>query len=211
MSSTAFLTTWPVDEASAAQDAGYRSETSSENEPTNGDRPFFDRRVLRGTRELGLPHATQGARAALAGIAADPGDARVEAVSTVRARGIADVPRLRPAPAVKTGQFRALQEWEGTVIDRREDAIRVRLVDKTRRQEPEEEAEIPLEELSPADLPLVQAGAVFYWSVGYRDSPAGQRTRQSSITFRRLPRWTKRELDDLKEEARRRAARFGWH
>jgi hypothetical protein len=82
-------------------------------------------------------------------------------------------------------------------------------VDKTKGG-PEEEAEIPLEELSPHDLPLVRAGAVFYWTIGYRDSVTGQRTRQSSIVFRRLPAWTDRELEALRKKVRRQDALFRW-
>jgi hypothetical protein len=33
------------------------------------------------------------------------------------------------------------------------------------------------------DFPLLSEGAEFYWCIGYRDTPAGQRQRISTIRF----------------------------
>jgi hypothetical protein len=94
-------------------------------------------------------------------------------------------------------------------LSKRSDSIVVRLVDKTN-QGPEEEAEILLDDISPDDLPLVQAGAVFYWAVGYYNSSARQRIRQSTIVFRRLPTWTDAELGYLEEKVDKQTALFRW-
>jgi hypothetical protein len=60
--------------------------------------------------------------------------------------------------------------------------------------ESEKEAEIPLDEISPDDLELLAPGAIFYWSIGYETSPAGTRKRFSSLRFRRLPAWNRKDL-----------------
>jgi hypothetical protein len=60
---------------------------------------------------------------------------------------------------------------------------------------PEEEAEIPMDEVSAMDLDLVRPGALFYWSIGYRGHASGQRSRESLIRFRRLPRWSMEEVE----------------
>jgi hypothetical protein len=103
---------------------------------------------------------------------------------------------VRPRP----DSFIALQTWEGHVLDVSGDSFVARLSDSTG-DDPEEEAEFPLDEISPIDRDLIAPGAVFYWSVGYRDRSNGQRSRESVIRFRRLPAWSERELADARERA----------
>jgi hypothetical protein len=67
---------------------------------------------------------------------------------------------------------------------------------------PELEAVLPLEEVSAEDLPLLAEGAVLYWTIGYEQTLTGQRKRVSIIRLRRLPAWTRSDL----ERVRRRAA-----
>lgn len=139
----------------------------------------------------------------------EAGAARSSALATMGAedRGIVALPR--PALVQSRAQFLALQEWEGTVIERREGAVRVRLADKTRHGT-DEEAEILIDEISPQDRDLVKPGAVFYWTIGYFDSGNGQRVRQSSIVFRRLPVWTKGDFRLVRGRVRETKALFGW-
>jgi hypothetical protein len=85
----------------------------------------------------------------------------------------------------------------------------VRLIDKTS-PHVEEEAEIPLVEVSPRDLPFVKDGSVFYWSIGYHDDQHGQRTRQSIIIFRRLPAWTPDDLLAIDRKVEERKRLFEW-
>ena len=66
---------------------------------------------------------------------------------------------------------------------------------------PEEEVTFSIQEISESDRGLAMPGAVFYWSVGYEDSLQGQRTRKSTIRFRRLPTWTEKELNKARQEA----------
>ena len=115
------------------------------------------------------------------------------------------VPRPVGRPSLEGA--RLVQQWEGTVVDVLPQMLIARLRDLLHQQRPEERAEIPLAQVSEPDLPLVSTGAVFYWTVGYRISPSGQRTLASDIRFRRDPCWSEsdlrriemreRELDEL--------------
>ena len=99
--------------------------------------------------------------------------------------------------------FVPLCRWRGRVTEVGEETFRaiIREMDQPR---PEEEAEIYLSEVGAADRPLLRAGAIFYWSIGYRDTLAGQRRRESVIKFQRRPGWTEEDL----QQARRWATRM---
>ena len=71
--------------------------------------------------------------------------------------------------------------------------------DKTNTAFPDEQITLSVEEVSRNDLQLLKEGAVFYWSIGYADYPGRPRTRESRIRFRRLPKWTRRELKKARE------------
>lgn len=104
----------------------------------------------------------------------------------------------KPSPSQET--FFALQRWEGVVTECRDDTFLARLTDLTA-EGPAEEVELPLTDVSPEDLPLVELGAVFYWSIGYRDESSGRRLRASTLRFRRLPVWSEHELEAAAERA----------
>ena len=106
-----------------------------------------------------------------------------------------------PKVTVSVDRFVALQKWEGIVTSVTDDAFVAQLRDLKNPGEPIEEAEIYRSELSADDIPLLTPGAVFYWSIGYLDSRFGQRTKQSSIRFRRLPAWTPADLAAAKADA----------
>lgn len=99
--------------------------------------------------------------------------------------------------------FQILQQWEGTVVQSSEDTFVALLIDKTGAKPDEEEVEIELNELSADDKSLVKPGASFYWSIGYEDAPGVPRQRVSRIRFRRLPGWTRREVDRAELAGRR--------
>jgi hypothetical protein len=63
--------------------------------------------------------------------------------------------------------------------------------DATNSQNPAEQVEVDLEEVSTSDLPLLAEGATFYWCIGYRDTPGGQRERISTLRFARQPHLSK--------------------
>ena len=66
----------------------------------------------------------------------------------------------------------------------------------------QQETEIFLEDVDLSDRFLIKPGAVFYWSIGYLDKPSG-RIRASIFRFRRLPTWSKQQLQQARSRADR--------
>jgi len=114
-----------------------------------------------------------------------------------------------PSISPRRSHMVSLQRWQGYVIKVSDISIFVKLVDLTQKG-PDEEAEIPLEEISADDKDLIKSGAIFYWSIGYLDSYSGQRSRVSIIRFQRLPAWSKKEIDAAQREAERLQQIIGW-
>ena len=104
-----------------------------------------------------------------------------------------------PEPQI-TEFFRAIQKWEGYVLDVGTEVFRARLV-RIVGEGPDQEAEIYIEEVDPDDRELLKPGAVFYWTLGYLDRPSGRR-REAILRFRRLLHWTKAEKDATRQEAK---------
>ncbi len=96
--------------------------------------------------------------------------------------------------------FKSLARWEGTVLAVEDDHMLARLID-LEGATADLEAEILLDEISPADLLRVEEGAIFYWTVGYLDTTGGQRKRESIIRFRSLPRWREKDIERSKKAA----------
>jgi len=105
-------------------------------------------------------------------------------------------------------KFHLLQSWEGLVENVTKEEFTASLQDKTTPLNPGEGVEISLGEVSDEDLSLVRPGAVFYWSIGYEDSPGFPRQRVSRIRFRRLPGWTHQEVMIAEEKAKEFASLF---
>ncbi len=102
--------------------------------------------------------------------------------------------------------FHALQEWEGYVLEKGDDEFTARLLDLTAGSlQEEEEAVIPLAEISEDDLKRLHPGSVFRWVIGYERSASGTKRRVSQIVFRDLPVVTKQDLAEGKEWARKTA------
>lgn len=120
----------------------------------------------------------------------------------------AKVSRL-PARPRPTHRFAVLQKWEGTVSAIAEGEFVAVIRDLTIPSLPEEEATFSMEEVSEADRSLLALGAVFYWSIGYELTLSGNRQRVSLIRLRRLPAWTRREIEDVRRDAEKLAHLFG--
>lgn len=111
-------------------------------------------------------------------------------------------PSLQPPSSLppRSATFYALQEWEGFVVRIGSTDFVARLVDLTGgSSHEEEEATIPLTEISPNDTTKLQQGSIFRWVIGYERSIYGTRRRISQIVFRDLPVVTK--ADRQKSEA----------
>ncbi len=107
------------------------------------------------------------------------------------------------APASRRATLHALQEWEGYVLETIGDEFVARLVDLTSgSSHEEEEAIIPLAEISDDDAAKLHVGAIFRWVIGYERSPSGTKKRVSQIVFRDLPRLTEGDLQQGREWAR---------
>ena len=99
-----------------------------------------------------------------------------------------------PPPTPMT-TLHAQQEWEGYVIEIGETEFVARLLDLTAGASvEEEEAIIPMEEISDDDRGEMRLGSVFRWVIGDECSPAGTRRRVSRIVFRDLPAMTESDL-----------------
>lgn len=104
-----------------------------------------------------------------------------------------------PERRASKATFHALQEWEGYVVDIGKTNFVARLIDLTAGSEHEdEEATIPLDEISDHDAERIREGSIFRWVIGYERSVAGTKKRVSQIVFRDLPAITESDLRDAR-------------
>ena len=92
--------------------------------------------------------------------------------------------------------------WEGTVASITSDSFWARITPG--RNEPksaDKDVEFLLEDVNEGDRSLVKPGAPFYWYIGYRISPTGNRSRSSELYFRRILRTSrdKKREDEMVE------------
>jgi hypothetical protein len=106
----------------------------------------------------------------------------------------------RPEPSPLGYRFDVRQQWEGIVTSVDRDEFSVVLRDVIRRNAPEFEAVLSIEEISEDDLPLLKEGAVLYWTIGYK-TRAGTTERVSTIRLRRLPAWSRSDLERVQRQA----------
>jgi len=118
-------------------------------------------------------------------------------------------PILRYDPEEFKERAVSLQKWEGVVTEVEKDIFNARLLDLTD-DNPEEEADFSIEEVSEDDRKLLKPGAVFYWSLGYLTTGTGQVIRTSIVKFRRLPAWTETEVKRAQEQAAEIRRTIGW-
>lgn len=141
--------------------------------------------------------------------------AEPEEVATGLAPSSYTFPQLLPTPNDAETSNRpkeiliALQSWEGVVLGVNESSFVVRLVDVAG-SHLDEEVTLSTDELSDFDLELLEPGAILYWTVGYVQRARGARERVSRIRLRRLPAWSRRELDEAHERAATLARELNW-
>ncbi len=122
---------------------------------------------------------------------------------------IVDLPRL-PARRTPATTLHALQEWEGHVVAIGDEEFTARLTDVTAEASYEqEEAVIPLIEISDGDAAKMRVGSIFRWVIGYERSSAGTKKRVSQIVFRDLPAVTEADLRVGETWARETMRSFG--
>lgn len=98
--------------------------------------------------------------------------------------------------------LQSLCRWEGTIVRLRGQTLIARLRNLDNPSSPLKTASIALDEVSDDDKAHAVVGSIFYWVIGYRIESYGQKSLTSSIRFRRLPAWTKRDLQRVQTMSR---------
>jgi len=114
-----------------------------------------------------------------------------------------------PTQPRERDRFMVLQKWEGTVSRVTENEFTATLHDLSDPSRPDEEVALSIDEVSESDRPLLAQGGIFYWSIGYRMDQWGSRERVSALRFRRLPVWTRRDLEEVTRMADELRRAFG--
>lgn len=173
-------------------------DASSPFRSPRGENPLHEDDLQEDIRQPGRIHYLRAWRPSLGGGAAaeqlpdewldrEPGDFERLSRSIIK-------PPVWKSPQPSGDAFHALQKWEGVVTERDDECFWARLTDLTS-SGPTEEVELLIQDVPWEDRSLVEPGAVFYWSIGYRDEASGQRWRASTLRFRRLPVWSEDELE----------------
>ncbi len=111
-----------------------------------------------------------------------------------------------PAYRSSSPTLHALQEWEGYVVEIGEDEFVANLLDLTAgARYADEEATIPLEEISENDARKMREGDIFSWVIGYERSASGTKRRVSQIVFRDMPRMTAADFEEGRKWAKKMA------
>jgi hypothetical protein len=101
-----------------------------------------------------------------------------------------------------------LQQWDGVVLFRDKTTFTARLYEGYQ-DFPVKRAEIEIEEVADEQRQMILSGAPFSWIIGYRVR-AGTRSRFLEIYFRRLPPWTKKEIEEAELAAIKLDEEAGW-
>jgi hypothetical protein len=112
-------------------------------------------------------------------------------------------------PRAADARFRALHQFEGTVLEIGEEDFVARTRDLTTPLYADEQVNLPLDDVPPSDRELLKVGAVFYWLIGYEENDEGSRKRTSVLRFRRLPAWSGRAVARVNAAAEDLMRRFG--
>ena len=173
--------------------------------PLHLENPYHD---VAATRAYDIPPQAQSLLAADVSETAPQND-QMTAIGRGRAPLPVGLPIALPRSTQAQPHFHALQKWQGTVSEVTGSTFTARLLDLMEASG-EEVAEFDLEEVSVGDHGLVEPGAVFYWSIGYRTEPSGSRSRTSVLVFRRLPAWSDKDLQRADSRASELRNSFGW-
>lgn len=101
-------------------------------------------------------------------------------------------------PPPRNYRFVSLQKWEGVVTEIEDDSFTARLTDLTQGGS-DEIIEFSFDDVPSDDRSLIQEDAIFYWNIGF-ETMRGQDRKVSLIKFRRLPRWSKKKIQAMREK-----------
>lgn len=127
---------------------------------------------------------------------ASTGDAPVAATDTSaeRRESRSSLVLLPEKPAPVREIFLARQRWEGVVTHVGLEDFEAELRDLTDSSKGIVDGTFPFDEVAEEDRDLLRTGATFYWTIGYQRTGGAQR-RVSEIRFRRLPAWTRADVE----------------
>jgi hypothetical protein len=121
---------------------------------------------------------------------------------TVQLPSLAHAFRTAARPMVAEEYFKPLRNWEGVVETLSEKTFTATMRDTENKDDRgEEQFEIDIEDVDEGDRDLVVPGGIFYFTVGYRIRRGGTRIKGTEIVFRRMPRWSKKDIQRAKERA----------
>jgi len=100
------------------------------------------------------------------------------------------------------------QRWIGHITTINDSTFEARLVDLNN-PSTFEMGNFDFAEVTHEDRPLLELGAVFYWSVGYA-TLNGQVIKQSLVRFQRLPPWNEANYDESIDRSRRLFLNLKW-
>ncbi|MGA2546963.1 MAG: hypothetical protein ABSF43_10470 [Rectinemataceae bacterium] len=130
-------------------------------------------------------------------------DKQFQGTEVIQIGNVLRAPELRilhEIPQVRTACFKTAKKWECVVLQVNENDFTARLIDDSGDTE-DSISTFSMDEVTRDDRRLVEPGAIFYWSIGYKENPSGVRTRESILIFRRVPAWSKQAIDRIKKES----------
>ncbi len=100
-------------------------------------------------------------------------------------------------------RMQVTQRWDGVVTHVGDDWFMGRIHDPSRSDAEDLVGEFAVEDISEDDAQLLAEGAWFYVTVAMKVFPDGRRSTESSVRFRRLPRWRSDEIAVAEERAKK--------
>jgi hypothetical protein len=116
---------------------------------------------------------------------------------------------VAPQPNTQMVSFVTEQRWQGYVTGISGGRFAAVVHEQTEGSDVEE-VEFDIEDVAILMRDRIKAGAIFFWDVGFQIDPAGQRIRQSILSFPMIPVHTHRQRLEALERARHRFHELGW-
>jgi hypothetical protein len=135
-------------------------------------------------------------------------DVKVSSITMTTRREPLRVPRPLTFEEWSRLGFILLQKWEGVVLESDNDTFTAKLLD-SHGTLPPHDATFSRGELPKNEQKLIEPGAPFVWTLGYRKI-GNTRERASVIYFRRLPPWSESEIATGKKRAEDLRGSIGW-
>lgn len=176
-------------ETTVARETSSESETSSKSQGSPGDTVYDSgAEPISAAADKSHSASEDGVPTAEDGVVVSPERFQAQ-----------EIPETTP----QTTQVTVLKQWEG-IVEWVEDRswFRARLTDLKSESGSRQQVEIDFEDVAPDDRPLIQEGAVFYWDIGRKKTRYGSVENFSEIRFRRMPAWSKRDLERAERKAR---------